>query len=101
MPGANRYFRPRYVGHIIRNKRQPFGSRVFVENVKNQLGAKAAHRDVLEADGAYGCASRLKIRPTISPLKMRLQARKTPFSGMKTSTMQGHNSVRLETERVG
>ena len=29
------------------------GSLAFVENVKNQLGLKAAHRDVREADGSY------------------------------------------------
>ena len=29
------------------------GSLAFVENVKNQLGIKASHRDVIEADGTY------------------------------------------------
>lgn len=29
------------------------GSLGFVESVKNRLGAKAAHRDVIEADGSY------------------------------------------------
>ena len=29
------------------------GSSAFVENVKNQLGVKAAHREVIEADGSY------------------------------------------------
>jgi hypothetical protein len=29
------------------------GSLAFVESVKNQLGAKAAHRDVIEANGSY------------------------------------------------
>ena len=29
------------------------GSLAFVERVKNDLGVKAAHREVLEADGTY------------------------------------------------
>jgi putative transposase len=29
------------------------GKREFVENVKDELGVKAAHRDVIEADGTY------------------------------------------------
>ena len=29
------------------------GSLAFVETVKNDLGVKAAHREVLEADGTY------------------------------------------------
>jgi hypothetical protein len=29
------------------------GSQLFVENVKNQLGAKAIHRGVVEADSSY------------------------------------------------
>jgi putative transposase len=29
------------------------GSLAFVENVKNQLGIKASHRNVIEADGSY------------------------------------------------
>jgi hypothetical protein len=29
------------------------GSLAFVESVKSQLGVKAAHRDVIEADGSY------------------------------------------------
>jgi len=29
------------------------GSMAFVENVKNQLGVKASHRDVIEANGSY------------------------------------------------
>ncbi len=29
------------------------GSLAFVENVKSQLGVKAAHRDLIEADGSY------------------------------------------------
>ena len=29
------------------------GSRPFVERVKDELGFKAAHRDVVEADGHY------------------------------------------------
>jgi hypothetical protein len=29
------------------------GSLRFVESVKNQLGVKAAHRDVVESDGSY------------------------------------------------
>ena len=28
------------------------GSPAFVENVKNQLGVKVAHRDLIEADGS-------------------------------------------------
>ena len=29
------------------------GRRSFVEKVKSELGSKAAHRDVIEADGSY------------------------------------------------
>ncbi|MGB7951234.1 MAG: hypothetical protein WCH75_26430 [Candidatus Binatia bacterium] len=32
------------------------GSLAFVERVKNNLGVKAAHREVLEADGRYAAA---------------------------------------------
>jgi len=29
------------------------GSRSFIEKVKNELGFKAAHRDMVESDGSY------------------------------------------------
>ena len=47
------------------------GSRSFIEKVKNELGFKAAHRDVIEADGscalrepdeAYGLKFPVKVR---------------------------------------
>ena len=31
---------------------------MFVENIKNQLGAKAAHRDVVEADESHALHER-------------------------------------------
>lgn len=34
------------------------GSLPFVENVQNQLGFKAAHRDVIEANGSYALRER-------------------------------------------
>ena len=42
------------------------GSMAFVENVKNHLGVKAAHRDVIEADGSYApCESAVPWLPRL------------------------------------
>ena len=50
------------------------GSLGFVETIKNDLGLKAAHRDVIEADGSYALRepNRRKLTPVISPAKMRV-----------------------------
>ena len=44
-------------GLLVRDDRRSesiaVGKREFVENVKDELGVKAAHRDVIEADGTY------------------------------------------------
>jgi putative transposase len=45
------------------------GSLAFVETVKNDLGVKARHRDVIEADRRYHCANRRKLTPANSPAK--------------------------------
>jgi len=69
------------------------GSLVFVERVKNDLGVKAMHREVLETDETY--ALREPAEAYAGKFTDKIEAlNKTPSSGMKASMMQGRNVVR-------
>ena len=53
------------------------GSRPFVEKLKNELGCKAAHRELIEADGLYGRREApRKLTDSNLPFRMGLQAAK-------------------------
>jgi putative transposase len=53
------------------------GTRSFVEKVKNELGGKAGHRDVIEADGSYALRERPNVIPRNLPTKRTRRATKT------------------------
>jgi putative transposase len=48
------------------------GGLAFVETMKNELGVKAKHRNVIETNGSYALRDRRKLTDSNLPLKMRL-----------------------------
>lgn len=80
---------------ITAPKRLPsaVGSLAFVDGVKNQLGVKAAHRDVLETDGSYA-AARAESSGIDLPLKVRSLRPQKALCGMKPLMKQRHSFIR-------
>ena len=48
------------------------GGLAFIDQVKNELGFKADHRDVIESDGSYVLRSQRKPTRSNLPVEMRL-----------------------------
>ena len=73
------------------------GSLAFIDQVKNELGFKADHRDVIESDGSYMLrepaeAYALKFAGGNEALRSQ-----TRSFGMKSSMKQRYSLVRPET----
>jgi len=76
------------------------GSLGFVESVKNQLGVKAAHRDVIEADGTYTLREPAEAYANDFTDENEALSAENTSSGRKASVMQAHSSATLRT-RIG
>ena len=48
------------------------GNRAFIDQVKNELGFRATHRELVEAEKTYALAKRRQLTISDLPLKMRL-----------------------------
>jgi putative transposase len=71
------------------------GSLTFIDQVKNELGFKADHRDVIESDGSYVLRQAAEGYALDFTVEMRLWFQNTLF-GMKSLMKQRYSLVRPE-----